>query len=71
MGERVILYEHGCPRCKVLKTKLNQKGIQYETINDIEAMKAKGFNEAPKLEINGVIYGFKEAVDWINNYREQ
>jgi glutaredoxin len=62
---KVVLYEHGCPRCKVLKAKLDQKGIEYETINDIEVMKAKGFAEAPKLEIGDVIYGFKEAVEWI------
>ena len=64
MGE-IILYEHGCPRCKVLKMKLDQKGIKYETVGDIEVMKAKGFNEAPKLEVDGMVYGFKEAVDWI------
>jgi glutaredoxin len=65
MGEKVILYEHGCPRCKVLKTKLDQKGIIYENVTDIELMKAKGFEEAPKLEVNGVIMNFKEAVEWI------
>lgn len=65
MGENVILYEHGCPRCKVLKMKLDQKGIKYENISDVEVMKAKGFTEAPKLEVNGVIYNFKEATEWI------
>ena len=66
MGESVILYEHGCPRCKVLKMKLDQKGIRYETVNDIAIMKAKGFSEAPKLEISdGTILGFKEAIEWI------
>ena len=62
---KVILYEHGCPRCKVLKTKLDQKGINYETVNDIEVMKAKGFTEAPKLEVDGVVMGFKDATDWL------
>ena len=65
MGETVILYEHGCPRCKVLKAKLDQKGIKYENISDVEVMKAKGFVEAPKLEVNGQIMDFKEAVEWI------
>lgn len=65
---KVILYEHGCPRCKVLKMKLDQKGIEYETVNDVEVMKAKGFNEAPKLEVGDVVYGFKEAVDWIKEH---
>lgn len=62
---KVILYEHGCPRCKVLKAKLDQKGIEYEDVSDVEQMKEMGFNEAPKLSVDGVVYGFKEAVDWI------
>ena len=62
---KVILYEHGCPRCKVLKMKLDQKGVQYEIVNDIEVMMAKGFNEAPKLEVDGVVMDFKESVDWL------
>ena len=65
MGESIILYEHGCPRCKVLKMKLDQKGIQYDTVNDVEIMKSKGFAEAPKLEVNGAIMDFKEAVEWV------
>lgn len=62
---KVILYQHGCPRCKVLKIKLDQKGIEYENITDVEVMQAKGFKEAPKLEVDGVIMDFKEAVEWI------
>lgn len=65
MENTIILYEHGCPRCKVLKMKLDQKGIKYETVSDIEVMKAMGFQEAPKLDVNGIVMGFKEAVDWI------
>jgi glutaredoxin len=62
---KVILYEHGCPKCKILKMKLDQKGIVYDTVNDIEIMTAKGFKEAPKLEADGVVMDFKQAVDWI------
>lgn len=65
MGDKVILYEHGCPKCKILKMKLDKSGVQYETVNDVEAMKAKGFNESPKLEVNGEILGFKEAMEWV------
>lgn len=67
MDERnVILYEHGCPRCKVLKAKLTQKNIQYDDITDIEVMKSKGFEDAPKLELtNGTIMDFKQAIEWI------
>jgi len=66
MDEYVVkLYEHGCPRCNVLKRKLDQKNIKYEDITDVELMKSKGFEEAPKLEVNGVVYNFKEATKWI------
>lgn len=62
---KAILYQHGCPRCKVLKMKLDEKGIQYEEVTDIEVMKEKGFQEAPKLEVDGVVMNFKEASEWI------
>ena len=66
---KVILFSTHCPRCKVLTLKLQQKGVEYEEVNDMEQMKAKGFQEVPKLELeDGTVLGFKEAVDWI---REQ
>lgn len=65
MGEKVILFSTHCPRCKVLTKKLQDAGIQYEEITDVEIMKSKGFQEAPKLEVNGIVKNFKEAVEWI------
>lgn len=65
MDEAIILYEHGCPKCKILKMKLDQKGIQYQNITDVELMKSKGFQEAPKLEVNGVVMGFADAMKWV------
>lgn len=62
---KVILYEHGCPNCKVLKMKLDKKCIQYEDVTDVEVMKEKGFTEAPKLEVDGVVLSFKEAINWL------
>ena len=61
----VILYSTHCPKCRVLETKLKQKGIDYEEVNDVELMMQKGFMTAPKLEVDGVVYDFKEAVEWI------
>lgn len=65
MAKSIILYEHGCPNCKRLKARLDEKGIQYENITDIEIMKSKGFTSAPKLEVDGEILNFKEAIDWV------
>ena len=62
---KVILWSTHCPRCKVLEIKLKQKSIDFEENNDIEQMKEKGFKEAPKLEVDGMVMDFKQAVDWI------
>lgn len=61
----VVLYSTHCPKCKVLESKLNQKGISYKEVNDVKIMREKGFMSAPNLEVNGVVYDFKEAVKWI------
>lgn len=65
---KVILYEHGCPNCKILKSRLDAKGIQYEDVTDVEIMKSKGFTSAPKLEIDGEILDFKQAINWVKEH---
>ena len=62
---KVIFWSTHCPRCNVLELKLKQKKINYEENNNVEEMTAKGFKEAPKLEVDGVVMDFKQAVDWI------
>ena len=61
----IILHSTHCPRCNVLETKLKQKNIVFEENNDVDLMIQKGFTMAPILEIDGVAYNFKEAVEWI------
>jgi glutaredoxin-related protein len=62
---KVILWSTHCPRCKVLELKLKQKNINYEENTSVEEMTARGFKEAPKLEVDDVVMDFKQAVDWI------
>lgn len=61
----IILHSTHCPKCNVLKSKLKQKNIVFEENNDTEVMVQKGFVMAPVLEIDGIAYNFKEAVEWI------
>lgn len=61
----VVLYSTHCPKCRVLESKLKQKGINYKENNDVKLMQEKGFITVPKLEVDGVVYDFKEAVEWI------
>ena len=61
----IVLHSTHCPKCKVLESKLKQKNINFEENNDVDLMVQKGFKSAPVLEVDGVAYSFKEAVEWI------
>lgn len=63
---QVTLYSTGCPKCKVLKMKLDSKNINYDIISDVSIIISKGINTVPVLEVDGNIMNFKTAVDWIN-----
>jgi hypothetical protein len=39
--------------------------ISFDENNDVEIMLEKGLRMAPVLEIDGVAYGYKEAIEWI------
>jgi len=64
----ITLYSTGCPKCGVLKTKLDQKNITYTLCEDIDVMQAKGMMEAPALEVDGNLMNFVSAVKWVNEY---
>ena len=67
MQESVILYSTGCPRCDVLKDKLTEKAVPFTENNSVDEMTALGITQVPVLSVNGNLYEFKEAVDWVNN----
>lgn len=62
----ITLYSTGCPRCNVLKQKLDNKKIEYTVVNDVDIMTEKGISTVPVLEVDGQLLQFKEAVDWVN-----
>ena len=64
---KVILYSTGCPKCNVLTSKLNEKEVKYETVNDIEIMTSLGISQVPVLSVDDVLLPFNKAVDWVNN----
>lgn len=68
--DTIILYSTGCPRCKILKKKLEAKEINYilEENEDPQFMIEKGFMETPILEVNGRTMGFIEANTWVNQF---
>lgn len=62
----ITLYSTGCPKCKVLKKKLDEKGIEYMVNSSVEEMTALGITQVPVLCIDGKLLQFKQAVDWVN-----
>ena len=64
--DKIILYSNNCPRCKILKKKLDDNKINYEIIDNVDTMIDKGLSTVPVLEINGRMLDFKEAVEWVN-----
>ena len=64
---KIVLYSTGCPRCNVLETKLKNKGIDFEEINDTELMIGKGFDSVPILEVDGNYMDFGKANEFINS----
>lgn len=63
----VIFYTTHCPQCNILAKKLEQKNIQYTTVDDVETMKELGITSVPVLSLGGVLMNFRNAVDFVNS----
>ena len=62
----VTFYHNGCPKCKVLKKKLDKKQVDYSEETDSEILISKGFKSVPVLEVDGKVLNFMDAVNWVN-----
>jgi glutaredoxin len=62
----IILYSTGCPKCKILKKKLEDKNIDYVENDDIETMISLGIEQVPVLSVDKKLFQFAEAVKWVN-----
>lgn len=56
-----------CPKCKMLKQKLEDKHIEIEIINDYDVLCEKGIESVPVLEVNGEKMNYAKANTYINN----
>jgi glutaredoxin len=62
----IILYSTGCPKCKILIKKLEDKNIDYVENDDIETMISLGIEQVPVLSVDNKLFQFAEAVKWVN-----
>lgn len=67
MAEKVIFYSTGCPKCKVLKNKLEAKSITYTENTNIAEMQSLSMMSAPALMVGDELLDFGHAVTWVNN----
>ena len=68
MEGNIIFYTTGCPKCAILKKKLDTAHIPYELNNNVDEMQALGMTEAPALSVDGNLMSFGESVRWVNEY---
>lgn len=66
----VTLYSNDCPRCKILKKKLDEKGVNYESCTDVNKMLSLGITTVPMLRVENKMMGFSEAVKWVSTVGE-
>lgn len=64
----VILYSTGCPKCHVLKQKLDSKSISYVEENSVDKMLSMGITQVPVLSVGGMFLPFAQANEWVNQY---
>ena len=57
----IVLFSNNCPRCKILKSKLEERNIEYKVTDNFDEIIEQGFQTAPILKYNGKYYQFGEA----------
>lgn len=66
----ITLYSTGCPRCGVLKKKLQEKNMSFEEITDTDILLTLNIDLVPQLEVDGNVMDFTTAIRWINSQGE-
>lgn len=70
-GKMPILYSIGCPKCEVLSIKLREARIAYEICSDLATLANLGIDEVPMLFADGVMMNFAEAIEWVNEHKNE
>ena len=62
----ITLYSTGCPKCKVLKKKLEEKGYQVHREQFCGWDAVTWISQVPVLSVNNKLLDFSTANDWVN-----
>lgn len=63
----ITLFSTGCPKCKILKQKLDDANLNY-MMGDVQEVIDKGFTSAPILKTDDDSYlEYMDAVKWLRS----
>ena len=63
----VLMFSNECPKCKVLKMKLDTAGINYYVSENFDELIQNGFENLPVLKVGDEYLDFSKAIKWINS----
>ena len=63
----MVLYTTStCPKCKVIKMKMEKAGLKYEACEDMSVMEPLGIKSVPQLQLdNGQLLDFNAIVTFL------
>ncbi len=62
-----LYHSDGCPKCMLLERALQEKGVEYESVTDINVMLEKGFMSVPMLGVDDKNLAFPQALKYVKN----
>lgn len=71
MNSSPILYSIDCPKCKVLKQKLQNAQIAFVLCSDLKKIMELGIEYLPALYADGKMMDFAEAIEWVNEHSKE
>lgn len=63
----MIVYSSNCPKCIILKKKLEQKNINFTESNDFQKLLDVNIKTLPVLEVDNQLLTFNDAVKYVDN----
>lgn len=66
-----VYTKENCPKCKILKQKLKQKGVEYKEESNVDLLLAMGIDFLPVLQVDDEsLLNYKQAVEYVNDLEE-
>ena len=69
--ENLTLYTNGCPKCNVIKSKLEAKNIPFTENTNVEELISLGIQSLPVLKVGDEFLSFVDANAWVNSQTPQ